>query len=203
MAQTTSRFSDDMGPQPRRRRPSPWVIVFLVFAAIVIGAVFAADVFLKNLEPLPLAGTPTPTPTVTVTITPTPTPTPTPTSTRIPAGTDTYGPSARVGEYLEPIIPVDHGPRKYATGTVTNDVLGRPLSYTVAPEDVIDYVQERLGFGYDGHYLVTINQVRRGDTATLYVGDTLNLSPFHVTSIGNINGRVLDEKAPKPLPPQQ
>lgn len=105
-------------------------------------------------------------------------------------------------------VPVDKGPENYATGTVTLDADGHPESYVVAPGDVIDYIAHRFGFyapsgeGFD--YLNTINQVRRGGYPwTIYAGDTLNLSASTITTIGTINGKVLNEAPPNPMPAQK
>ncbi len=101
-------------------------------------------------------------------------------------------------------LPVDNGPRNYATGTVTVDADGRPASYTVAPGDQSEYIAERFGFLVRGiEYLNVINQVRRGGYPwALYAGDTLNLSAYTVLSVGTINGKVLNDPPPNPLPPQ-
>jgi hypothetical protein len=100
-------------------------------------------------------------------------------------------------------IPIDNGPSAYAMGTTTTDRNGVPVAYVVAPGDDISYITDR--FGFESHdYLDTINQVRRGGYPfPLYAGDTLNLSAFTVTSVGSINGRVLDDPPPDPLPPQR
>ena len=105
-------------------------------------------------------------------------------------------------------IPVDKGPENFATGTVTLDAEGHPASYLVAPGDVIDYIAHRFGFyapsgeGFD--YLNTINQVRRGGYPwTIYAGDTLNLSASTITTVGTINGTVLNGAPPDPMPPQK
>jgi len=105
-------------------------------------------------------------------------------------------------------IPIDNGPANYAQGTVTLDASGHPASYVVASGDIIDYIAQRFGFfsptGAAFDYLNTINQVRRGGYPwPLYAGDTLNLSAFTITSVGTINGRVLHEAPPSPMPPQR
>lgn len=134
---------------------------------------------------------------------PTPTPTPTPSAPVTQAAPPpTEEPDAvveRVGSY--PVqTPVDSGPREYANGAVELDAAGAPVAYIVASGDIVDFVAERLGL--DGNYLVALNQVRRGWTGMLYAGDVLNLDPHRITSVGSINGEVLDEPAPDPLPPQ-
>lgn len=97
--------------------------------------------------------------------------------------------------------PKDAGARQYAEGAATLSSEGVPIAYEVASGDIMDFVAER--FALDGNYLVTINQIRRGYTGNLYVGDILNLDPRTITSVGNINGEVLHEKAPSPMPAQK
>jgi hypothetical protein len=109
-------------------------------------------------------------------------------------------------------IPVDNGPEPHAMGTVTTDAHGVPASYRAAPDDLTDFIAERFGFferqddpSYNSgiNYLNTINQVRRGGYPwTLYAGDTLNLSAFTITSVGDQDGVVKHEPAPDPMPPQ-
>lgn len=97
------------------------------------------------------------------------------------------------------IAPVDAGPREHATGTA-NYVDGVLLSYTVAADDHLEFVADRFTISYQ--YLMTINSVRR-DTPELFVGDTINLSPYHMFSIGDQNGEVSDNKPPDPYPRDQ
>ena len=138
-----------------------------------------------------------------------PTPMPTPTATR---GAARIAPGM-VGRF--PVeIPVDLGPREYATGTVMLDSEGVPASYRVSSGDVIDYVAERFGF-YDPSgdqepfaYLNTINQVRRGTydgapDSNFQLYAVLNLSPYTIATIGNENGKVLSGPMPSPAPPQK
>jgi hypothetical protein len=122
---------------------------------------------------------------------PLPTPTTLPTA---PASAD------KVGMFTIE-TPSDAGGRQYAAGEVELDSAGAPIAYKVASGDIMDFVAERLGL--DGIYLVTINQVRRGYTGSLYAGDILNLDPHTITSVGTINGEVLDEEAPSPMPEQR
>ena len=67
--------------------------------------------------------------------------------------------------------------------------------------DGTEFVAERLGL--PSAYLVTINQVRRGTTGVLWEGDILNLDAHTITSVGTINGSVLSEAAPEPMPQQR
>lgn len=139
-----------------------------------------------------------------------PLPSPSPTASMIPLtpaySRATVG-SDKVGQF-QVEIPVDNGTENYATGTVTLDSSGHPASYVVASGDVMDYIAHRFGFfsptGQGIDYLNAINQVRRGGYPwTIYAGDTLNLSAYTVMTVGSVNGKVLDEAPPSPLPPQQ
>ncbi|TPW73058.1 hypothetical protein FJ658_07365 [Schumannella sp. 10F1B-5-1] len=108
----------------------------------------------------------------------------------------------RIGSYAVR-LPVDAGSREYATGAVTLDSAGRPASYTVASGDLVDYIAERFGFP-DFGYLNTLNRVRRGGYPwPIYPGDTLNLSAYTVTTVGDIQGVVRNEAPPSPLPQQR
>ncbi len=98
-------------------------------------------------------------------------------------------------------VPTDSGPREYAQGTAVLDAEGVPIAYEVAPGEILDYVEER--FGLPPIYLVVLNQVRRGYTGMLYAGDTINLDAQTILTVGDINGEVLAEPAPDPLPPQR
>ncbi|MBO0985053.1 hypothetical protein [Rathayibacter sp. SD072] len=98
-------------------------------------------------------------------------------------------------------IPSDQGPREHANGDVVADEAGRPVAYVVAPDDVWTVVAERFCLHVD--YINALNQVRRNSAFTLYAGDTLNLSPYTVTSVGSENGEVSDNSPPDPLPEQK
>ncbi|MFT4284459.1 MAG: hypothetical protein QM598_06465 [Protaetiibacter sp.] len=110
-------------------------------------------------------------------------------------------PSAEMVGAYEIQTPTDLGPSEYANGVVILDGSGTPVAYEVASGDIFDFVADRLGI--DGNYIATINQVRRGYTSVLFAGDTLNLDPHTITSVGTFNGRVLDEPTPEPMPPQK
>lgn len=114
-------------------------------------------------------------------------------------------------------IPVDSGPIPHAMGVVQLDADGHPARYIVAADDEHSHIARRFGFyalatqsgspaeglnTYTG-YLTLINSVRRGESPwTLYVGDTVNLSAYTVTSVGSVNGRTTSLPAPDPLPTQ-
>ena len=67
-------------------------------------------------------------------------------------------------------------------------------------DDSLEFVADRLGLGLA--YLYTINSVRR-DGPQLFIGDSINLSAFHITSIGDQNGVVSDNSPPSPMPQQR
>lgn len=98
-------------------------------------------------------------------------------------------------------IPTDQGPREHANGEAVADDAGRPVAYVVAPDDVWTVVAERFCLHVD--YINALNQVRRNSAFTLYAGDTLNLSPYTVTSVGSENGKVYDNTPPDSMPDQK
>lgn len=111
-------------------------------------------------------------------------------------------PSGSIGEVdLESVR--DSGPTTGATGTVTTATDGSPASYLVAGGDISAEIAER--FCVSPEFLDALNSVRRDGVGidSLYAGDTLNLSPSTVLSVGDQNGRVLDNDAPDPLPEQE
>lgn len=97
-------------------------------------------------------------------------------------------------------IPFDQGPVEHASGDAVLDDAGRPVAYLVAPDDVWTVVAERFCLHVD--YINALNQVRRNGAATLFAGDTLNLDPYTVTSVGSENGTVFENDPPHPMPPQ-
>lgn len=130
------------------------------------------------------------------------------------AAPDTEG---RIGQFRVH-IPIDLGPRPHAMGEVELDAEGSPARYTVAADDEWGHIATRFGLyavppaegrhaegmnTYTG-YLTTVNSVRRGDSPwILYIGDTVNLSAFTVTTVGRINGTSTALPAPDPLPAQR
>lgn len=99
-------------------------------------------------------------------------------------------------------IPVDLGPREYASGRAILDEQGVPVAYVAASGDIQEFVADRFCLGLA--YLHNLNSVRRdiADGVGLFAGDTLNLNPYTVVSVGDQNGRVADNPPPDPLPPQ-
>lgn len=106
----------------------------------------------------------------------------------------------------------DFGARAGAEGTVSYAEDGTLASYLVAPGDSKDAIRDRLCVG---HYsFEALNAVRRGSLHSveptnqayltpLYAGDTLNLSPYTITSVGDVNGEVHSYETVLILPPQR
>lgn len=99
-------------------------------------------------------------------------------------------------------VPRERGEKGYARGTAQYDSNGVPVSYTVAPNDNIDMIARR--FCITPAFLQVINHVRRGDGA-LYAGDTLNLDPHAIFSVGDQNGVITENPllADLHIPPQR
>lgn len=97
----------------------------------------------------------------------------------------------------------DLGPRPGAQGAATLHLDGRPASYVVAPNDGITAVAAR--FCMTTVELSALNAVRRtnpyGVTPdVIHPGDTLNLDPCTVRTVGDDNGRVNDNDLPVYIP---
>ncbi|PWD49532.1 hypothetical protein C8046_01170 [Serinibacter arcticus] len=106
----------------------------------------------------------------------------------------------------------DLGPRPQATGEATVDDAGLPVAYRAAEGDVLAAVAER--FCIDHYpYLEWINAIRRGSASSmhdlgqgampLYAGDTINLDPFTIATVGDENGRVRANEIDFHIPPQR
>ena len=137
------------------------------------------------------------TPTAAASLAPTTTPTPVATT----ASCHGWGFWAR--DYLsEAEQPVDCGPIPYATGTAKVDSTGVPVAYVVAPGDIWEFIAKRFDLGTA--YLTGINAVRRDEAATPYAGDTINLDPATITTVGDQNGVVYhhEDRLPDPHVPQ-
>ncbi|MFF1572485.1 LysM peptidoglycan-binding domain-containing protein [Leifsonia sp. NPDC058292] len=94
--------------------------------------------------------------------------------------------------------PVDCGPIEFATGKVSVDSEGTPVAYTVAPGDVWAVIAKRFDLGVS--YLNNINSVRRPNVMNVYPGDTINLDPHTIVSVGTENGQVGHNLAELPDP---
>lgn len=97
----------------------------------------------------------------------------------------------------------DRGPRDGASGEVTPAADGTPASYLVAAGDISERIADRFCISPD--YLDALNSVRRDGVSidSLFGGDTLNLRPSTVLSVGDQNGRVRENTEPDPLPEQE
>lgn len=106
----------------------------------------------------------------------------------------------------------DYGAREGATGTAQYADDGSLASYVVAPGDFTDAILDRFCVGF--YYLDSLNAVRRGGGGSvdptrtvhqpeLHVGDTLNLSPYTITTVGDVNGEVFSYETSFTLPPQR
>ncbi|MGN6239597.1 MAG: hypothetical protein ACTHNI_07610 [Cellulosimicrobium cellulans] len=146
-----------------------------------------------------------------------PTPDTTPSAAPAPATTPECGPTSGdvlngmpldVGMYEN---MVDLGPREGANGTVSYAADGTLASYVVAAGDHRDAIVERLCLG--PYAYEALNAVRRGSVHSvdpkneayltpLFEGDALNLSPYTITSVGDVNGVVHSYETVFILPPQ-
>ncbi len=106
----------------------------------------------------------------------------------------------------------DCGPREGAEGTVNYAEDGTLPSYLVAPGDSKSAIRDRLCVG--DYSFEALNAVRRGSlysveptnqayVTPLYAGDTLNLSPYTIASVGDVNGEVHSYETVLILPPQR
>lgn len=128
-----------------------------------------------------------------------------------------YGDGDSLGGF--PIVPLqDTGARPGAQGDAAADDEGVPASYTVAAGDNEDAIAERFCATRD--YLVLLNSIRRNTSTVetdipwpqagsritmmdLYEGDTLNLNPYTISSVGDQNGQAYANNPDIPMPPQQ
>ncbi|WP_271178291.1 LysM peptidoglycan-binding domain-containing protein [Leifsonia poae] len=75
---------------------------------------------------------------------------------------------------------------------------GEPAAYVVAPGDIWEFIAKRFDVGTA--YLTSINAVRRDSPMLVYVGDTVNLDPATITTVGDQNGVVFhhEDRLPNP-----
>lgn len=102
----------------------------------------------------------------------------------------TYGTVADTGEHTWEVpdgFP-DTGATVQANGTTETNADGLVIAYTAAAGDTLFGIAER--FCASPTYITIINEVRRGRTDDVYVGDTINLDPYAVYTVGTINGQV-------------
>lgn len=104
----------------------------------------------------------------------------------------------------------DLGTMDGASGEVALNDDGSLASYVVAPGDTAYAIQQR--FCMDGIMFEALNAVRRapgwlsgGDfpATALYAGDTLNLDPHTITSVGDENGEVYENTPTFAIPEQR
>nr|WP_201470908.1 hypothetical protein [Microbacterium hydrocarbonoxydans] len=106
----------------------------------------------------------------------------------------------------------DYGAREGATGAAQYADDGSLASYEVASGDYEDAILDRFCVGV--YYLDALNAVRRGGATSvdptravyppdLHVGDELNLSPYTITTVGDVNGEVFAYETSFTLPPQR
>ncbi|MGC0252302.1 hypothetical protein [Pseudactinotalea sp. Z1748] len=105
---------------------------------------------------------------------------------------------------LRDVNPIDG-----ARGEAIHDEHDQPVAYVAAPGDTMSAIAAR--FCIDHYpYLEWINAIRRGegtsitDTGSMpvYAGDTLNLDPYTIATVGDENGVVRDNAIDFHIPPQ-
>lgn len=96
--------------------------------------------------------------------------------------------------------PDDRGSREYATGEPILGPDGVPVAYVVGSGDVPEYIADR--FCLEVSYLDRINEPRRGSSAELFEGDTLNLDAATATTVGDVNGVIRQNPVSTSLPEQ-
>ncbi|KQQ20589.1 hypothetical protein ASF48_08160 [Rathayibacter sp. Leaf299] len=96
--------------------------------------------------------------------------------------------------------PDDRGSREYATGEPILGPDGVPVAYVVGSGDIPEYIADR--FCLEVSYLDRINEPRRGSSAELFEGDTLNLDAATATTVGDVNGVIRQNPVSTSLPEQ-
>lgn len=105
----------------------------------------------------------------------------------------------------------DLGPAPHATGEATLNDDGTPAAYVVADGDTVFAIARRFCIDHTP-YLEWINSARRSDSwqwakgdgdFAIYPGDTLNLDPHMITSVGDERGVVYDHTPDFNIPPQR
>jgi hypothetical protein len=102
--------------------------------------------------------------------------------------------------YRVEVPSADSGPAQYATGTPIMEG-SKVVAYKVASGDIYDFVVKRFGLSNDG-YVIAVNAIRRGNV-NLYAGDVLNLSAYTMRKYGSVNGKVMRNPDPDPMPLQE
>ncbi|WP_156760002.1 hypothetical protein [Microbacterium karelineae] len=109
-------------------------------------------------------------------------------------------------EQLDGLVPqylVDSGPRAGAQGETETDADGNPVAYHAVEGDSYASIAARFcttmfGGGDGTRHLDILNMVRRNTmfsaggekVSTVYAGDTINLSPWTIATVGDENGQV-------------
>lgn len=104
----------------------------------------------------------------------------------------------------------DVGPIDHATGEVTTDDDGQPVAYVAAEGDTMYAIAQRFCIDYPG-YLGQLNGIRRGDGGAqlfslqpdLWAGDTINLDPYTIATVGDQNGQVFEHPIDYRIPEQR
>ncbi len=104
----------------------------------------------------------------------------------------------------------DLGPIDHATGAVTVGEDGQPAAYVAAEGDTMYGIARRFCIDYPG-YLGQLNGIRRGDGSAdlftlpqdLYPGDTINLDPYTIATVGDQQGLVFDRAIDYRIPEQR
>lgn len=104
----------------------------------------------------------------------------------------------------------DLGPIDFATGEVTLRDDGQPAFYVAAEGDTMYAIAQRFCIDYAG-YLGQLNGIRRGDgnadlfelQSLLYAGDTINLDPYTIATVGDQGGQVFQHAIGYRIPEQR
>lgn len=104
----------------------------------------------------------------------------------------------------------DIGPIEHATGVVTLRDDGQPASYVAAEGDTMFAIAKRFCIDYPG-YLGQLNGIRRGDgnanlfalQPDLWAGDTINLDPSTIATVGDQAGHVFEHTLDYRVPEQR
>jgi hypothetical protein len=91
-------------------------------------------------------------------------------------------------------VPHDGGVTALASGEAILNGEGIPVAYHVASGDVFSTIAARFCLSED--WLLLINHAHRASDA-LYAGDTLNLDPHTIFSVGDQNGVVSHTSSPR------
>lgn len=103
----------------------------------------------------------------------------------------------------------DLGAKTNAAGEAITNSEGQPVAYIAAQGDTLMGIASR--FCIDHYpYIEWINAIRRGSitkvtetgSMRVYPGDTINLNPYTIASVGDENGVVRDNAVEFHLPPQ-